>query len=437
MNSYFKKRIKILYDITVLGIGHHRTRARTGIFRVVENIAIQLKSNQQCKIYFWSGRKPIDVLRTIDYLKNSKELNNVSFMFSPHLIINYLFNLLFFIYKKVNFFKIDVLTRKIISKFIYRFWKLFSKIYYDVDIFHSTFLELPNNKYIPDYIKRFITIYDLIPVLFPQYFEFKEDHLIKKIIASIQLNDSILCISKSTKNDLCNFKKELNQNNIKVTHLAASELFYKCSDTEKIFFVRKKYKIPNFPYVLSLSTLEPRKNINFIIRSFANFLKNYKINDLYLVLTGTKGWDYDQIFEEFSQYKDFKNKIIFTGFVDDIDLAPLYSDALVFVYLSLYEGFGLPPLEAMKCGCPVITSNNSSLPEVIGNAGIMMNATDTESLCKSIYNIYQDPKYREMLSTKSLQQASNFSWEKCVNETIKAYSESLSGQSPSKYIITN
>src|SRR5205823_2310457 len=114
-------------------------------------------------------------------------------------------------------------------------------------------------------------------------------------------------------------------------------------------------------------------------------------------------------------------RVILTGYVDDADLAPLYSGALAFLFPSLYEGFGLPPLEAMQCGIPVITSNTSSLPEVVGPAGITLDPTDADALCQAILELSHRPSLREQLSLASLAQAQHFSWERSTQQLLDAY----------------
>ena len=139
------------------------------------------------------------------------------------------------------------------------------------------------------------------------------------------------------------------------------------------------------------------------------------------MLVGNKGWDYDDIFESIEGAKQVKNRIILTGFADDEDLAPIYSNALAFCYMSYYEGFGLPPLEAMQCGTPVITSNTSSLPEVVDDAGIMLHPTDDDGLTQAMLNFYKDENLRDRYVQKSLARARQFSWKKCAQQTINAY----------------
>ncbi|HTP65773.1 MAG TPA: glycosyltransferase family 1 protein, partial [Geobacteraceae bacterium] len=135
--------------------------------------------------------------------------------------------------------------------------------------------------------------------------------------------------------------------------------------------------------------------------------------------------DYDKIFAELARHDFSRERVIVTGYVADEDLAALYSGAIAFVYPSLYEGFGLPPLEAMQCGVPVITSNTSSLPEVVGDSGILVDPRDADALCAAMLSLYKDSDRREMLAQSALQRAAEFSWKRCVDETVRAYKNSL------------
>ena len=168
-----------------------------------------------------------------------------------------------------------------------------------------------------------------------------------------------------------------------------------------------------------MCTLEPRKNLIRSVKTFVEFIKKHNIDDLVFVLGGGQ-WDHfiGQLEKEVTDLGDFKSKIIKAGYVDDEDLAPLYSNAQWFVYTSRYEGFGLPPLEAMSCGCPVITSNNSSLPEVVGNSGIMIDWDSDIQHIEAYENYYFDEQLRKENSKKGLERAKEFSWEKCVDIMI-------------------
>ena len=241
-----------------------------------------------------------------------------------------------------------------------------------------------------------------------------------RTISRISPGDFVFAISQSTKNDLCNYSN-IDPSRVYVTHLAAADNFRPCGDRARIDGVRRQYGIPDAPYALSLCTLEPRKNIEATIRSFSRLVKQQNIDDLNLVLVGARGWKFDEIFNELDRSLVEKERVFLTNYVPDEDLSPLYSGSMMFVYPSLYEGFGLPPLEAMQCGVPVITSNTSSLPEVVGDAGIMVNPEDEDAISQAMLELYQSDELREDLSGRSLDRAAGFSWKKCADETVEAY----------------
>lgn len=424
--------MKVLYDISVLGMGFKDARARTGVFRVTEDLSTNLAVSKEVDLNFCASISLKSVNQSIDYLQSNSDFFDV--LFTAPIWENS-------IYRKVDEFIDNIngkdkvgITSKAIRRMLYfvinkidnRTKKITNESLADVDVFHSPYFPIPEYLQSHKRIKKFLTIYDLIPILYPQFFEFQEDHLIKKALHGLKPDNWVTCISHATKNDLCNYLPTIDPDQVIVTHLAASELFYPCHNHQEIESIKTKYQIPDdVNYILSLSTLEPRKNIDHTIRCFAKLVEQENIKDLYLVLVGTKGWDYEKIFNELSNLSTLKTRIIVTGYVADGDLAALYSGAMAFVYPSFYEGFGLPPLEAMQCGVPVITSNTSSLPEVVSDAGIMVSPTDTDALCQSMLDIYTQSSLRETMALQSIKQAKKFSWQKCTQETINAYKSAL------------
>jgi glycosyltransferase involved in cell wall biosynthesis len=294
------------------------------------------------------------------------------------------------------------------------------------DIYHSPFHPLPKNaKQLPE-LKRFLTVSDLIAILYPEYFDTTVRRWMVDIINSLGTEEFVLCISQQTKNDLCNHRRDLDPERIFITHLAASDLFHRRDDETRRAQVREKYNIPQEgPYFLSLSTMERRKNVEQVIKCFSRLVHEEGIKDLRLVLVGAQGLGYEGILNAIASFDIPRDSIVLTGYVADEDLAALYSGASGFIYLSLYEGFGLPPLEAMQCGTPVITSNTSSLPEVVGEAGIMVDPTDEDAICQSLLDVYRDAGLRAQMSRDSLDRARQFSWDRCVRETIAAYKTAL------------
>lgn len=418
----------IIYDISVLGTGFYIPRARTGIFRVIENLAIELvKSNAISN--FSAGEELGSYFQCSAYLKTMEALDNTPLL-KPDVPDS-----LLAIFNQLQQwsqhggtgniqYKINKLSNILAAKTLAR-----NNLPYETlslaQIYHSPFHPIPQQVKKYKNIKNVLTVYDLIPILHPEYFRFNEQKLIRRLLDSIDENTWITAISQATKNDLCNHLPSLNPERVFVTRLAASSMFYQCRDESEKRRVRNKFGIPEGEYILSLSTLEPRKNIAQTIKSFSRLVDQEKMHDLSLVLVGTKGWNFDSIFNAIAENPEVRERIIVTGYAADEDLAPLYSGAMMFVYPSLYEGFGLPPLEAMQCGTPTITSNTSSLPEVVGEAGIMIAPMDEDALCQAMLDIYQSSTLRQKMSVSSLEQARKFSWEKCAEQTIDAYQIAL------------
>lgn len=271
---------------------------------------------------------------------------------------------------------------------------------------------------------KYIFLHDTIPLLFPEYYpqmqlkKYWFYDLVKYIKS--RPNCKFFSNSLSTKQDFIKLLN-MNQNDITVAPQAAGDNFYQEKDNKKIQKVCKKYNIPvDKKYVFSLCTLEPRKNLIRAVKTFIEFIKRNKVDDMVFVLGGGHWKDFiGKLETEIKDLGQYKDKIIRAGYVDDEDLAILYSGAQFFVYTSQYEGFGLPPLEAMKCGCPVITSNNSSLPEVVGNAGQMIDWDNDEQHIAAYEKYYFDEKYREVAIKTGLDRSKQFFWKKTVDTIIE------------------
>ena len=411
--------MKTILDVSLLGQGYYHQKARTGVFRVVENLAtLLLNISSDLEIIFADN---IDLLSTIAYLNENLSNQKVSFLNNSSQVSSAKFQ-----DQVLRLFPYNSLPQKAIKRFFYQLNSSNNQFPKDIinnsNIYHSPYFPIPAQIQEAKSLKKLITIHDLIPIKYPEYFENKTDNVVHKIVKSIKPDNFAVCVSEATKTDLLEISN-LDESQVFVVPLAASSvLFYPVSNQVLINQKLEKFSIPiNQPYLLSISTLEPRKNIDAIIRSFANLVLQQNIQDLNLVLVGTKGWDFDKIFEAIHVTPQIRNRIIFTGYVPDEDLAFLYSGALAFIYMSLCEGFGLPPLEAMQCGTPVICSNRTSLPEVIGDAGILVNPTDQDEIAGAMLNIYQNSVLKDALKLKSIERASLFSWDKFANQTWEIY----------------
>ncbi len=291
------------------------------------------------------------------------------------------------------------------------------------NIYHSAWFPIPSQINRARHLQPFLTVYDLVPIRMPELCLRGVPELFSRILKSARERTHFLTISHSTKDDLCEFLGIASER-VTVTHLGADNKFFRGEQVhgEAVGGIIGN---PEGPYILSVATLEPRKNLPMLVRAFARLVREEKIEDLSLVLVGGKGWAYDALFREASVDASIERRIVFTGFVPDDGLVALYRGALAFCYVPFYEGFGLPPLEAMQCGVPVVTSNTSSLPEVVGDAGLMVDPHDEDALCASLLDLYRNQSLREELSRRSLARAELFSWGKCVGETVKAYATSL------------
>lgn len=285
----------------------------------------------------------------------------------------------------------------------------------DADILLSPFGVAPEEWLLDPRLLHAHIIYDLIGINRPEYFSAEAAAEVHRIVDSLDENTVVFAISEFTKKDLLERRPDLSPQQITVIPLAAGPAFRPCNDASAKAKVRRKYSIPaDAPYVLSLATLEIRKNLGQVVKAFVLFLEQNEASQMHLVLAGMSGWKLEQLKQALADAEKWRHRIILTGFIEDEDLSALYSDALCFVYLSRYEGFGLPPLEAMACGTPVITSDNSSLPEVVGQAGVMLDADDAEGVADALRKIEGSQEFRQSLGDAGLERAKLFNWERCA-----------------------
>ncbi len=284
-----------------------------------------------------------------------------------------------------------------------------------LDLYHDTLFLLP---FLQGKIPGVITVHDLSGLLMPEYHEKKVSLTSKIIPFAVRKARRIIAVSNFTRQEVEKFFPHA-KGKVRVVYNGVSPEFRPAPE-EEIKRVREKYGI-NYPYVMYLGTIEPRKNLSTLLSAFSLLIKEFPH---YLVLVGMKGWKYRGIFQALEELS-IRERVIFTGFVPAADLPPLYTGADVFVYPSLYEGFGIPALEAMACGTPVVASNTSSLPEVVGEAGLLADPRSPEEIARKIRMVLRDKKLAEELSLRGKQRAREFSWEKTAKGTLEVYREVL------------
>lgn len=232
--------------------------------------------------------------------------------------------------------------------------------------------------------------------------------------------DIILTVSQFSKQEILRYLP-VRKEKVHVLYLGVDKADYHASPSKtEIISVKEKYHIAG-DYILYLGTLEPRKNIERLLAAYID-IKTSHSDFPKLVLAGKKGWLYQTIFDLAKEY-NLQDDIIFTGYIEEKDTPILMGGATMFVFPSLYEGFGIPPLEAMACGTPVITSNTASLPEVVGDAGIMVDPYSDSDLRDCMLSIYADEELRKRLHCLGIQRAKEFTWEKAAKQLVKIYKE--------------
>lgn len=257
----------------------------------------------------------------------------------------------------------------------------------------------------PKKLKVIMTVHDLVAFLFPQKHNkkavFTEKLTLKKALNKVV---KILSVSENTKRDLIN-RFNCKDDLIDIVSNAASEIYEPIPTDIHSHFIRN-YDIPK-QFVFCAGTLEPRKNYPTLIKSFAKVLEEEP--EVKLLIAGKRGWMYEEIYQTI-QKLGIQDNVKFLGYVPERELVYLYNLATVFVWPSLYEGFGIPPLEAMQSGCPVITSNTSSLPEVVGKGAITVDPKCEKALTEAILKVLKDKELSAHLVKKGFHQSRKFSW---------------------------
>jgi len=286
------------------------------------------------------------------------------------------------------------------------------------DVLHDTYHFPPFLVPLP--YARVMSIADLTPMLM-------DTHRLKNKLAHRLLlpalarrADHIVTISEHTRRDVI-ATLGIAPEKVSATPLAADEHLRPVADPERLNRARTAYRLPA-RYFLHVGTLEPRKNLTRLVEAFARTAAS--VGDVSLVVAGARGWGDEDLGAQAKRLA-VETRVVFIGRVAEEDLAALYSGAVSLVYPSLYEGFGLPPLEAMQCGCPVITSNVSSLPEVVGNAAILVDPLSVEEIAAAMTEVASRPGLSAKMAVQGISQAARFTWSRCAELTLAAYDKAL------------
>jgi len=285
-----------------------------------------------------------------------------------------------------------------------------------VDVVHSTNYSAPRFR---DRYKRLVmTIYDLSFLVYPEFhLPQNVENALRGTKEAIARKDTLITISSHTRQELIE-RMGVSPDRIIVTQLAPTLEKVSLQDPQHIRQVRERYRLPE-NFILFVGSLEPRKNIPRLVTAYARLASTLQ-REFHLVLAGGSGWLNEDI-QETIQRLGLSDRVHIIGYVEEKSLPVLYSLATVFVYPSLYEGFGLPVLEAMQCGVPVLTSNVSSLPEVAGDAALLVMPTEIDDIAYGLRQLLENADLRAELRARGYQRAREFSWERCARETLAVY----------------
>lgn len=281
-----------------------------------------------------------------------------------------------------------------------------------IDVFHSPETMTPIWGNVP----AIATVNDLISFIHPFGHDVKARLAANLYPSVFKKSRKLIAISENTKRDL-NSMFGIPEEKIDVVHISYDEDLFR--PVEEPIRVLNKYNI-KLPYILTVGVLSPRKNISRLVEATGDVLKRGL--DTNLVVAGPMGWQYKDVFDKVKAL-GLNDRVQFIGPVPSSELPALYSGSSAFVFPSIYEGFGIPVLEAMACGAPVVASNTSSLPEVAGDAAVMVDPYKTNEIADAIYDLISNPEKAELFKKKGFERVRLFSWKKTAEDTLRIYRE--------------
>ncbi len=284
-----------------------------------------------------------------------------------------------------------------------------------INVFHGPASLIPFRK---DHCGLVVTIHDLVAFLFPETIPLKYGAYMRYLLRqAVKKADKIIAVSNHTKEDLIKILK-VPREKIVVIHEASSPIFHPDNRREVQTHLKEQYGITK-KFIYHLGNIEPRKNLIVLLEAFTRVCREMG-NEYQLVVSGQRGWLTGSLSRFFKNYPA-RDQVLFTGYVPMEEIPLFMNGAEVFVFPSLYEGFGLPVLEAMSCGTPVISSNRSSIPEIVGSAAVLVDPTSIRDLADRIIELLKNPDERMHLSQLGLEQASRFSWIEAARQTLDVY----------------
>ena len=376
------KAITLMYDATILAQGEVYQGFKRGIYWVAYNILLNFctKRKKHLNLVLYCDDKLKDNLK--EFLKKHSILNSINI------------------------------------------WSKADSLY-NIDAFYSPIYRIPEEVVLCGHIRKYTTIYDCAPIVRPlgadSWTQMDDPKTwFYKLYYTLNPFDKYFVISKSSITQFITYTN-VNKNNLYLTYLGVSDKFKRVNDKNCIKSAQNKYHIPtDKKYFLFVGAVDdPKKNIPFALNCFIDFIKKDKIPNLMFVVGGNNPPDVmKKLFSQYPDWNNYLDKIVFTGFIDDEDISAIYSGAECFVFPSLFEGFGLPVLEAMKCGIPVISSNTTSMPEIVRDNGLLIDPKSKQDLIGAFRKILF-LKNKMKVSQKAIKYASSYSWLNTADKMLK------------------
>ena len=267
-----------------------------------------------------------------------------------------------------------------------------------------------------------VTVHDISYEFFPEFFSLRDRLMLSTLVPlSVKGAAKVIADSENTKRDIIACYG-LPEEKVMIIPVGVGSSFRPVTDEERLEAVKAKYGVKG-KFILTVGNLQPRKNLIRLVKAFLLLRESESCDSkVQLAIVGQAFWRESEIYRAVEE-EGLKGEVIFTGYVPDEDLPLLYNAAELFVFPSLYEGFGLPPLEAMACGTPVVCSNAASLPEVVGDAALMIDPYDVKAIAQAIFDVLSKPSLRGKLKAKGLRRAASFSWRETAKRTLQVYEE--------------
>jgi len=425
--------LRVLYDITTLGKIHCAEGVQgAGIFRATESMGVALARTAGVELFLSSSPKQYD--ETIRYLTETEPFDIGRFAV-PSFGANDFTGL------RRRSSEIDHASDAAGSlgeehlAGVYTPERIYNPAKFD--IYHVNWRgegTLPANAY-PTVV---LSVFDVIALKNPEWFVPSGEtnqvgEYLSALLTSVGAQHVIVVNAESVKEDLLSLFPNISRDQVHVVPLGVSDAFRPCSDNDSAEAVRTTYGIPaGQRYILCLNTLEPRKNMIAAVEAYSELARNGGVEDVSLVLAGSKGWLFDDLIRRCDALAEFEQaSVVITGYVQDADIPTLYSGASLFCYPSLDEGFGLPVLEAMKCGVPVVTSDIAPLREVGGDAVLYVDPNDPTALAETMHTLLNDDSLVKDLQRRGVERASSYSWDRSAAEMASVYDQASRGRTAS------